>query len=181
MKKKRTLSSHTKGTIQSIESILEIILLSVLYYFFWRKGYHQDDLFPKYYGYGKYILAGVYGVLSFLLIKNSDGMQFGQLRKADLLVAQWIAMLIVNTITYFQLCLIANVMIDPIPILLLTAADIGITSLYILAVKGLYYCLYAPYNMDDLWHTDRRRYEDQDGQPPGQVSGQCPDPRRKGL
>ena len=153
MKKKRTLSSHTKGTIQSIESILEIILLSVLYYFFWRKGYHQDDLFPKYYGYGKYILAGVYGVLSFLLIKNSDGMQFGQLRKADLLVAQWIAMLIVNTITYFQLCLIANVMIDPIPILLLTAADIGITSLYILAVKGLYYCLYAPYNMVMIYGT----------------------------
>lgn len=153
MKKKRTLSSHTKGTVQSIESVLEIILLSVLYYIFWRKGYHNDDLFPKYYGYGKYVLAGVYGVLSYLLIQNSDGMQFGQLRKADLLVAQWIAMLIVNTITYFQLCLIANVMIDPIPMLFLTVADIGVSSLYILAVKGLYYCLYAPYNMVMIYGT----------------------------
>ncbi len=147
MKRKRILSSHTKGTVQSIESLLEIVLLSFLYYIFWRRGYHSDGLFPKYYGYGKYVLAGVYGVLSYLLIKNSDGLQFGQLRKADLLVAQWIAMLIVNTITYFQLCLIANVMIDPVPILLLMAADVLVTSVYILLVKGLYHILYAPYNM----------------------------------
>ena len=147
MKRKRKLSSHTKGTVQSIESILEMVLLSVLYYIFWRQGYHKSDLFPKYYGYGKYILAGVYGVISYLLIKNSDGLQFGQLRKADLLVAQWIAMLIANTITYFQLCLIANVMISPIPILLLMAADVVIISLYVLLVKGLYRLMYAPYNM----------------------------------
>ncbi len=147
MKRKIKLSSHTKGTIQSIESLAEIVLLSVLYYIFWRWGYRNTDLFPKYYGYGKYVLAGVYGVISYLLIKNSDGLQFGQLRKADLLVAQWIAMLIVNTITYFQLCLIANVMINPAPILLLMVADVVITSLYVLLVKGLYRLMYAPYNM----------------------------------
>ncbi len=147
MKRKKKLSSHTKGTVQSIESILEIVLLCVLYYVFWRQGYHNDDLFPKYYGMGKYMLAGVYGAISYLLIQNSDGFQFGQLRKADLLVAQWIAMLIANTITYFQLCLIANVMISPVPVLLLMAADVVVVSLYTLLVKGLYRLMYAPYNM----------------------------------
>ena len=147
MKRKRKLSSHTKGTVQSIESILEMILLSVLYYIFWRQGYENSDLFPKYFGFGKYILAGVYAVISYLLIQNSDGFQFGQLRKADLLVAQWIAMLIANTITYFQLCLIANVMINPMPIVMLMVADVVLVSLYMLLVKGLYRVLYAPYNM----------------------------------
>ncbi len=147
MNKKRKLSSHTKGTVQSIESLLEIVLLSALYYIFWRWGYQDSELFPKYYGFGKYILAGVYGVISYLLIKNSDGMQFGQLRKADLLVAQWIAMLIANAITYFQLCLIANVMIDATPILLLMGADMVLVSVYVLLVKGLYRLMYAPYNM----------------------------------
>ena len=147
MKRKRYFNSHTKGTVQSIESVLEIVLLSVLYYMFWRWGYHNSDLFPKYYGFGKYILAGVYGAISYLLIQNSDGMQFGQLRKADLLVAQWIAMLIANTITYFQLCLIADEMISPVPVLLLMVADVVVISLYVLLVKGLYRMMYAPYNM----------------------------------
>ena len=147
MNKKRKFSSHTKGTVQSIEGLVEIVLLAALYYIFWRCGYRQGELFPKYYGLGKYILTGLYAVISYLLIKNSDGLQFGQLRKADLLVAQWIAMLITNIITYFQLCLIAEDMISPLPILLLMAADVVVTALYMLLVKGLYRLMYAPYNM----------------------------------
>lgn len=96
---------------------------------------------------GRIILAGVYGVLSYLFIKNSDGFQFGQLRKADLNVAQWIALLIVNTVTYFQLCLIANDMVDPMPMVLLMLADVILCFLYINLVKFIYYHLYPPYNM----------------------------------
>ena len=146
MNKKKTLSSHTKGTIQSIESIIEVFLLSVIYYAFWRY-FYKGAHFPAYEGYGKFVLAGVYGVLAYLFIKNSDGFQFGQLRKADLLVAQWIAMLLVNTVTYFQLCLIANQMISPIPMLLLMLAEVIFSFSYVVLMKELYYHLYPPYNM----------------------------------
>ena len=154
MKKHRTLSSHTKGTIQSLESIFEVILLSVLYYIFWRV-FYQDSNFPKYFGNGKYVLAGVYGVLCYLFIKNSDGFQFGQLRKADLFVAQLIASFIVNTITYFQLCLIANVMIKVTPMLLLQAAQIVLIMVVILICKGIYYAVYEPYNMVMIYGSKR--------------------------
>ena len=146
MKKQRTLSSHTKGTIQSLETLLEVTVLSVLYYIFWRRGYGAG-IFPKYFGNGKYVLIGVYAIMSWLFIKNSDGFQFGQLRKADLCVAQWIGMLIVNVITYFQLCLIANEMVSVVPILLLTVADVLLTTLIVYLYKALYYLLYPPYNM----------------------------------
>ena len=146
MNRNRKLSSHTKGTVQHIESVLQVLILSLLYYFVWRKGY-DDGNFPPYFGNGKYVLAGVYAVLAYLFIRNSDGFQFGQLRKADLWVAQWIAMLIVNTITYFQLCLIANQMVSVLPMLLLTGADIVISLVYIVICKTVYYHLYAPYNM----------------------------------
>ncbi len=146
MKKHRTLSSHTKGTIQYIESLLQVGLLCLLYYFVWREGY-DDGNFPPYLGNGKYVLVGVYAVLSFLLINNSDGFQFGQLRKADLWVAQWIAMLIVNVVTYFQLCLIANEMVTVVPMLVLTAADMVLSTVYVLLCKSLYHHIYPPYNM----------------------------------
>jgi len=85
MKKKKTLSSHTKGTVQSIETLLEVLLLSVLYFVFWWKTYDVEfsDSFSDY---SRYLLVGVYAVLTYLFIKNSDGFQFGQLRKADLAV-----------------------------------------------------------------------------------------------
>ena len=153
MNRNRKLSSHTKGTVQHIESFLQVLILSLLYYFVWRKGY-DDGNFPPYFGNGKYVLAGVYAVLAYLFIRNSDGFQFGQLRKADLWVAQWIAMLIVNTITYFQLCLIANQMVSVLPMLLLTGADIVISLVYIVICKTVYYHLYAPYNMVMIYGSE---------------------------
>lgn len=153
MNRNRKLSSHTKGTVQHIESFLQVLILSLLYYFVWRKGY-DDGNFPPYFGNGKYVLAGVYAVLAYLFIRNSDGFQFGQLRKADLWVAQWIAMLIVNTITYFQLCLIANQMVSILPMLLLTGADIVISLVYIVICKTVYYHLYAPYNMVMIYGSE---------------------------
>ncbi len=152
MNRKKTLSSHTKGTIQSIESIIEVFLLSVLYYVFWRYFYNGAH-FPKYYGFGKFILAGVYGILLYIFIKNSDGFQFGQLRKADLLVAQWIAMLIINVVTYFQLCLIANGMISVVPMLLLMVVEVVFSFSYTVLVKELYHRLYPPYNMVMIYGT----------------------------
>ena len=138
MKRKRLLSSHTKGTVQTIESLLEIVLLSVIYYLIFRLIYSDIDkgLHP-YSGKGKYVLTGIYAVLSYLTIKNSDGFQFGQLRKADLLVAQWIAMLLVNAITYFQLSLMATHLIDPRPMLLLMVIDVVVISVYIVLMKVL--------------------------------------------
>ena len=146
MKRNRTLSSHTKGTVQSIESLFEVIVLCVAYYITWRTGYDRGT-FPPYLGNGKYILVGVYAVLSYLFIQNSDGFQFGQLRKADLWTAQWLAMFIVNIITYFQLSLIANEMVSVVPILLLTLADVVISAVAVAGYKFIYYHIYAPYNM----------------------------------
>ena len=146
MNRKRKLSSHTKGTLQHLETAIQVLLFSLLYYYTWRNGYDNDN-FPAYFGNGKYVLIGIYAVLSFLFIRNSDGFQFGHLRKADLWVAQWIAMMIVNVITYFQLCLIANGLVSAVPMLLLTVADVAFTVVYVLVCKITYRYLYAPYNM----------------------------------
>lgn len=146
MKKKKTLSSHTKGTVQSIETLLEVLLLSVLYFVFWWKTY-DADLADSFSDYSRYLLVGVYAALVYLFIKNSDGFQFGQLRKADLAVAQWIALLLVNTLTYFQLCLVYDKMLSPAPMLLLMLADVALCFLYIHLMKFIYYILYPPYNM----------------------------------
>lgn len=152
MKKKKTLSSHTKGTVQRIEVILEIFLLSVLYFAFWWKFYNTSYSTNFSYN-GRYLLTGIYAALIYLFFKNSDGFQFGQLRKADLSVAQWIALLIVNGITYFQLCLIYNVMVTPVPMLLLMLTEAVFCFLYIHLMKFIYYILYPPYNMMMVYGT----------------------------
>ena len=54
---------NVKGFIKGFCALMEVLALSVVYYIFWRYGYEKAQ-FPTYYGYGKYVLAGVYAVLS---------------------------------------------------------------------------------------------------------------------
>ena len=145
MQRKKTLGG-VKSLIRSAEGLLEIVILTVIYYFVFRNGY-DGQLFPEYSRYGKYVLCGIYALLVLVLFFGMDGFKFGYLRNGDVLVSQLIALFIANFITYWQLCLIANGVISPAPMLMLMLAGVGVTLVCTLSFAALYHRLYVPKNM----------------------------------
>jgi len=139
-----------KGTIFNIESALELILLTVVYYLVWKHYYHS------YYeiGNGKYILLGVYAALVLLIFDNLDGFQFGKLRRLELALSQWIALGIVNVVTYLQLCLIENRITSVLPMLVVMGVDLVISAVCIFAFTAVYHKIYAPHNMIMVYGTE---------------------------
>ena len=146
MRNKYILREDTKTVTRIGESLLEVLILTVLYYGVWRFCYEGEN-FPPYFGNGKYVLMGVYGLLTYILMQNTDGFQFGNLRRMDLALAQWIALMLVNCITYLQLSLIANKLISVLPIVLLMVAQIPLTAALITLYAAIYHKLYAPHDM----------------------------------
>ena len=133
----------TKGFVRVAETLLEILILTLLYYWIWDTKY---DL--SYFAYkGKYVLMGVYAVLTYIFFQNSECTMFGHLSRVDLVLGQVIALFLVNFITYFQLCLIANFMLSPTPLLLLYAMEIVVAIVLVQVYARLYHRLYAPHNM----------------------------------
>ncbi|MBO4939208.1 MAG: sugar transferase [Oscillospiraceae bacterium] len=145
IKKKRNLDG-VKSTIRGIEGAIEITIVTLIYYFVWRNGY-VEGTFPAYYGNGKYVLTGIYALLVLVLFFNFDGFKFGYLRLSDVLISQWIALFIANFITYWQLCLIANVVITPVPMLVLMVADVLISFACAYCYSVVYHRLYVPKKM----------------------------------
>ena len=132
-----------KGFVRVAETLLEILILTLLYYFVWMHGYTL-----AYFAYKrKYVLMGVYAVLLYIFFQNSDCTMFGQLHRVDLIIGQIISIVLVNGITYFQLCLIANQMLTPAPILILTAGEVALAAVLVVLYTGLYHKLYAPHEM----------------------------------
>ena len=129
-----------------LEGLAETFLLAVLYYLFWRNGY-SEGIFPAYYGLGKYVLSGVYALLIVIVFFNFEGFRFGYLKTTDAIVSQWIALLIANFITYWQLCLIANVVITPVPMIFLMVVDMVVSLICTYCFSLLYHHLYIPKNM----------------------------------
>lgn len=143
----------SKSTVRGFESLIEVVLLAIVYYCTWRLGY-EEGIFPPYFGKGKYVLMAVYGLITYLLVNNLDGFRFGDLRRFDLALAQWIGVFLTNCLTYLQLCLIANQMVSPAPILLLTAIEAVLVVAFIYLYTAIYRRLYAPYNMAMVVGTD---------------------------
>ncbi len=133
----------TKGFLRVAETLLEVLILTILYYLAWRNGY---DMFAFEYK-GKYVLMGVYGLMMYLVFQNADCTMFGQLSRVDLIIGQIISLLLVNFITYLQLCLIDNALISPAPMLNLFGIQMVCAIVLILVYTTLYHKLYAPHNM----------------------------------
>lgn len=141
----------TKGFVRAAETLLEVVIMTVLYYIAWQKGYTL-----AYFAYmGKFVLMGVYAILMYVFFLNSDCTMFGQLQRIDLIIGQTIALFLVNFVTYFQLCLIANSMLSPTPMLVLFGIQVVLAILLIYAYTGLYYKLYAPHDMLMIYGNKR--------------------------
>ena len=142
-KMSRGAYEDTKGFVRAAETLLEVLILSVMYYITWQTGYSL-----AYFVYmGKYVLMGVYALLVYVFFLNSDCTMFGQLQRLDLIIGQTIALFLVNFVTYFQLCLIANAMLSPVPMLVLMCLQVVVAIFLIYLYTGLYYKLYAPHDM----------------------------------
>lgn len=138
--------------LYKLEGLIEIAVITLIYYLIWRTNYRTDD--SPFYGKGKFVLAGVYIVLTFIIFFLCDGFKFGQLRMSDIVISQCISMLIVNFITYFQLCLIVNHMVTPLYMLLLTIADFCVSVLMVGLFNKIYRTFSKPQNMILVYGQD---------------------------
>ena len=145
MQRKRRMNG-IKSLLRFGEGLLEILILTVLYYVFFRTGYDVSP-FPEYARYGKYVLCGIYALLMMVLFFGMDGYKFGYLKNGDVLVSQILSLVIANFITYWQLCLIANRVIAPVPVLLLTVADVLVALICTPFYAFVYHRLYVPKEM----------------------------------
>ncbi len=154
-KQKQTNSRKgiSKSMMRAIVGFIEITILTVAYYMGWRLGY-ADNLFPDYLSRGKYVLMGVYALILYILFHNTEGFLYGNLRKLELSLAQWTGLLFTNIITYFQLCLIANGMVSPLPMLVIMLIGLALSLICVCASSGLFHILYRPHNMAMVYGSE---------------------------
>ena len=133
----------TKGFLRVAETLLEVLILTVVYYLVWRNGYDMFNFAHK----GKYVLMALYAALAYLVFQYTDCTMFGQLSRVDLIMGQMISLLIVNGFTYLQLCLIGNAVLSLTPMAALVGIQSVIAIVLIFVYTTLYHKLYAPHNM----------------------------------
>ena len=126
------------NTIRKIETVIELLIMSVAYYYVWKYMIFDRAYFYPFLGRGKFVLMGIYFLLMLVIIHLCEGFKYGFLKIADVLFSQWIGIVIVNFITYLQLCLMANIMISIKPLLLLCLADFVVSGICVYIFFAIY-------------------------------------------
>ena len=135
-----------KSFIRKVEFIFEIMILSFIFFLIWKFMYHIPLLSG-----GGYILILIYAFIMFMLFLYSDAFKFGYMKFTDIIISQGLSIIILNCITYFQICLIANNMISFFPIILMTVIDIAVAFLLSLSFTAIYHKYCVPKHMIMLY------------------------------
>lgn len=136
-----------KNFIRKVEGLAEVICFALIYFGLWMAFYRDVSGENTFYGNGKYILIGIYAILVYILFFYCDAFKFGYLKFIDALTAQWIALVIVNVISYFQISLIATHILNPLPMILLTIIEFALSVLFVYLFTFIYHRMYVPKNM----------------------------------
>ena len=136
-------NTNLRNNLRFFGALIEIICFGLLYYIFWKNYYREIHSF-YYYGRGKYILVGLYAVLMYCALRFSEGLRFGQLKFTEILVSQAVSIVGVNLVTYFQLSLIANIMIPFLPMVILSGVQCFLAIVFSYLFTAIYHSNVVP-------------------------------------
>lgn len=151
-KQKQYKFDEIKHTLRKIEGLFEVAVLTGTYYFIWYFAYDVPTM-HSFAGNGKWLLMGVYAFLALILFMYCDSFKFGHLKLTDIVISQWISIVIINFISYFQLCLIANTILHFAPILILVGIDMVASFILSYIFTVIYHRFYVPKRMVMIYGT----------------------------
>lgn len=121
-------------------------ILTLLWSGVWGKYY--GDIIARPFGYkGDGLVIVVYGLLLLFFTHIYGGYRIGYHKCGDVIYSNVLAVLIANSFTYLQTCLLGAGIMDVRPFLVLTAAEILAAALWAYFATKLYLKLYPPHKM----------------------------------
>ena len=127
-----------KKTILFFLSLLNIILMTILFGFFWYKFFAGTMYVYKFYRRGNYAVIALYAMFLIFFYRMYGAMKIGQLRRIEVILSQYLSIFIANIFTYMIISLLAFRLIDVLPMVVMTPGDFLITTVWSFCAGHLY-------------------------------------------
>ena len=108
----------------------------------------------KFYINGHILLIAIYFVLLFFFSSTYGGLKIGYLKPVDIIISQIVSTLIADVITYVQLSLMHNWLMEGTQFVILYVMQVGIVILWTFLSDAIYHYIYPPRSVL-LIHGDR--------------------------
>lgn len=132
-----------RKTIQTLVLLMDVALLTAVFFLWWSAVY--NPLLPiPFFRRGNYVLYLIYAAIMSVSIALMKGHRVGHMRAGELALAQIIAVLLANIVTYFQISLLNYRMMPVDSLLLMTLVQFVATGVWAFASNRIFYKVFGP-------------------------------------
>lgn len=136
-----------KKTILFIVSLINILLMTAIFAFVWY-GYYFDTMYSvKFYRNGNYLLIAFYAIVLLFFSNMYGGLKIGQLRKAEVMLSQYLSLFLTNIIIYFVISLLAFSLVNPLMLLLMMVIEMMVSSFVNYIIINIYNRVFPPWRI----------------------------------
>lgn len=143
MKKKETI----KRMIILQLSFIGLIFQTAIYAYFWLTAYYPHLRLHRnfrFYFKGHVLILAIYFVLLFFFANTYGALKIGYLKPVDVFVSEIFSLLFVNVISYFQISLMANWVVDLTPIVSVMVMQTLFAGVWVFLCNACYYKAFPP-------------------------------------
>lgn len=132
---------------------LSLLVQIVAYAYIWYK-FYKATVVSEFYIKGDLLVIALYAILLLFFISTYGGTKIGYLKPFDVFLSQTFATLMANAIAYAQLSLMNSGLVEPKPLLIMTAAQLIFNLIWVFVSDGFYKMVFPPRELL-LVHGDR--------------------------
>ena len=128
-------------------SFIGLIIHTAVYAYFWFQKYYPYLLYhgkTKFFRNGHLLIILIYFVLLFFFAGMYGALKIGYLKPTDVFISEVFSLLFVNVISYFQISLMANWVVEVAPIAEVMLIQTLISAVWVYVCNACYYKAFPP-------------------------------------
>lgn len=119
---------------------------SGIFCYVWE-AFYSDIIVQPFYRKGNWLVVALYVVILYIFSKIYSGYKVGSLRISEIIYSQTLAIFFTNFLTYLQISLIGRYFLWPVPIVVMTIAQMCLIVLWACLSNKVYYNVFPPRKM----------------------------------
>lgn len=147
-----------KRTILFLASCISIVFMCALFAYAWYEYYVETMYVVKFYRRGNYVVIALYGLVMFFFSNMYGGLKIGQHRRVEIMLSQYLSLLLTNMVYYVIISLLAFRFVNPFVLVLLMGAEMVVITIWNIILIRIYNRIFPPWKIL-LIHGERSTEE----------------------
>ena len=136
-----------KKTILFVVSLINIMLITAIFAFVWYTYYHKTMYSVRFYRNGNYLIIALYAVILLFFSNMYGGLKIGQLRRAEVMLSQYLSLFLTNFVIYFVISLLAFRLVNPVMLLIMMVIEMAVSSFVNYIIINIYNRVFPPWKI----------------------------------